>query len=111
MKLINKKKFAKTALDENSEIFVMHMTALEAPLSRFLIHLDRKTQIGSLLIKKVTIPNKNFDFANIFSEEKALVLPEQTELNKYTIKLEGNKESSYRPIYSLGPGELETLKA
>ena len=34
------------------------------------------------------------DFADIFSEKKALVLPEQTDLNKHAIKLEGDKQPS-----------------
>ena len=35
---------------------------------------------------------------------------EQTNLNKHTIKLEGDKQLFYRPIYSLGPIKLKTLK-
>lgn len=31
MELINKKEFAKPMLDENSETFVVHVAALEAP--------------------------------------------------------------------------------
>ena len=45
-----------------------------------------------------------------FSEEKALVLPERTELNEHAIDLEDSKQPPYRPIYSLGLVKLETLK-
>ena len=38
------------------------------------------------------------------------MLSERTELNEYGIDLENGKQPSYGPIYSLGPGELETLK-
>lgn len=38
------------------------------------------------------------------------MLPEGTELNKHAIELEDGKKLSYRPIYNLGPIELETLK-
>ena len=69
-----------------------------------------EAQIASLLTEKVTIPNKYSDFANVFPEEKALVLLKQTELNKYAIELEEDKQPSYKPIYSLGLVELETLK-
>ena len=34
------------------------------------------------------ILDKYSDFVDVFSEEKALVLPEQTDLNKHAIKLE-----------------------
>ena len=50
------------------------------------------------------------DFTNIFSEEKALVLPERTKLNEHTIDLEDGKQPLYGPIYSLDLVELETLK-
>ena len=78
-------------LDKNSETFVIHIAALEALLSGLLIHPDRVAQIASLLIKKITIPDKYSDFADVFLEEKPLVLPEQTELNEHAIKLEGDK--------------------
>lgn len=39
------------------------------------------------------------------------MLPERTDLNEYAIELEEDKQSPYRPIYSLGPVELETFKA
>lgn len=56
------------------------------------------------------ILEKYFDFINIFSEKKALVLLEQTKLNKHNIKLENDKQLPYRPIYSLGLIKLKTLK-
>ena len=43
-------------------------------------------------------------------EEKASILLEATELNQHAIKLQEGKQLSYRPIYSLGLVELETLK-
>ena len=46
----------------------------------------------------------------MFSKEKALVLPECSELNEHAINLEDGKQPPYRPIYSLSPVELETLK-
>ena len=38
-------------------------------------------------------------------------MPEQTDLNEHAIELEEHKQPPYGPIYSLGPVELETLKA
>ena len=56
------------------------------------------------------ILTKYSDFADVFSEEKALVLSKQTDLNEHAIELKNGKQLPYRPIYSLGPVELETLK-
>ena len=63
-----------------------------------------------MLTKNVKIPNKYSDFAKVFSEEKVLVLPKRTDINKHAIKLEDGKQSFYGPIYSLRLVELETLK-
>lgn len=110
MNFIDKKKFVKAMLNKNSKIFVIHVAILEILLLRLSINLDGKTQIASLFIKKVTILNKYSDFADFFSKKKALLLPEQTKLNKYAIILEDGKQLSYRPIYSLDLIKLETLK-
>lgn len=91
IKLINKKKFTKVILDQNFETFVVHIVVLKTLLSKLLIQSDRKGQITSLFIKKITILNKNSDFANIFSKKKALILPDQTNLSKYAIKLKSDK--------------------
>ena len=63
-----------------------------------------------MLTEGVKIPDEYSDFANVFSEEKALVLPERTELNEHAINLEDGKQLPYGPIYSLSPVELEILK-
>ena len=105
VEIIDKKEFAKAALDENSETFVVHVASLDLG-----IHPDREAQIASLLTEEVKIPDEYSDFADVFSEEKALVLPERTELNEHAIDLEDGKQPPYGPIYSLGPVELETLK-
>ena len=63
-----------------------------------------------LLIKKVTIPAKYADFSDIFLKKLIEVLPKHTGINKHAIKLEDGKQLSYKPIYSLGPVELKTLK-
>lgn len=46
-----------------------------------------------------------------FQKKKAFMLLEQTNFNKYAIKLENDKQLLYRQIYSLGPIELKILKA
>ena len=94
-------------MNEKSETFVVHMASLNL-VPR--IHLDKAAQITSLFIKEVKIPDEYSDFADVFLEEKALVLPERTKLNEHTINLEDGKQPPYGPIYSLGPVELKTLK-
>ena len=121
VKLINKKEFVKTALDEELNIFVVHVAALEAPLSGITIYPSQAAQIldsnfvhvATLKHDKVPteVPAKYSDFSNVFLEKKALVLLEQTDLNEHAIKLERDKQPTYGPIYSLGLVELETLKA
>ena len=78
--------------------------------SRITIYLAREAQIALLLVQKVTVLAKYSDFANVFSEESANILPEQTRVNKHNIKLEKAKQPSYGLIYSLKPIELQTLK-
>ena len=84
IKIINPKEFAKAALDENVEAFVMHVSSLQ---SKITIHLARDAQLALLLAKKVIVPAKYSDFANVFLEESANVLPEQTRANEHAIEL------------------------
>ena len=106
VEIIDKKKFARAALDEHVEVFVVHVTFL----STMAIHPAREAQIASLIAKEVKIPTDYSDFSDVFSEEKALVLPEITDLNQHAIELQEGQQPPYGPIYSLGPVELETLK-
>ena len=79
-----------------------------APAPR--IYPDRVVHIAFLPTKKVKIPDKYSDFANVFSKEKTLVLPECNKLNKYAINLKNDKQLLYKPIYNLDLMGLETLK-
>ena len=63
-----------------------------------------------LLTKKVTVPTKYSDFADVFLEKSANVLPERIKANEHAIKLEKDKQPSYGPIYSLRPVKLKTFK-
>ena len=92
-------------MDENSDTFVVHVASLDLG-----IHPDREAQIASLLTEEVKIPDKYSDFADVFSEEKALVLPECTDINEHAIKLEDDKQPPYGLIYGLRLVELVTLK-
>ena len=94
-------------MDKNFETSVVYVVSLNLISG---LHSDRAAQITSMLSKKVKILDEYLDFANVFSKEKALVLPECTELNKHTINLENDKQPLYGLIYSLSPGGLESLK-
>ena len=63
-----------------------------------------------LLAKQVTVLAKYLDFANVFLEESANVLLEQTGVNEHAIKLEKGKQPPYGLIYSLRSVELKILK-
>ncbi len=111
MKFISKREFAKAAMDENFETFVMHMSALE--VAKLLIHLSRVAQIAALQWDKASIKilAEYSYYAYVFSLELAMELPENTGLNEQAIKLIDGKQSPYGPIYTLSLVELETLKA
>ena len=63
-----------------------------------------------LLAKKILIPAKCFDFADVFLKKSANILSKQTRINEYAIKFKKSKQLPYRPIYSLWPVELKTFK-
>ena len=54
VEIIDRKEFAKAALDENVEAFVVHVTSLS--LNSMPIHPAREAQIASLVIEEVQIP-------------------------------------------------------
>ena len=71
-----------------------------------------EAQVGALLFNKAPteVPIEYSDYSNVFSAEYAAKLPENIGINKHAIKLEEGKQPPFRPIYSLGPVELEILK-
>ena len=109
VEFINKKKFAKVALDENFKTFIIYMASFNLTLAS-RTHSDKTAWIPSLFTKKVKILEKYLDFANVFLEEKNLVLPKRIKFNEHVIYLEDGKHPLYRPIYSLGLVKLEILK-
>ena len=101
---INKKEFAKAALDEESETFVVHVTALEALLAEIAIHLSQEAQIFALIQDKTPtkVPPKYANYADVFSFNLAMELPENTGIKEYAIELQDGKQPPYGLIYSLG---------
>lgn len=55
IELIDKKRFAKAALDENVKAFVVHVSSLSLR-SKITIYLTQKTQITLLFGKEVIVP-------------------------------------------------------
>ena len=50
------------------------------------------------------------DYGNVFLAKYKAELPENIGINKHVIQLKEGKQPLFRPIYSLEPIELETLK-
>ncbi len=103
VELIDKREFAKVVLDENLETFVMHVSALDA--AKLLIHPFRAASIAALQWDKVLteILAEYSDYADIFSSDLVMELPENTGMNEHTIKLIEGKQPLYGPIYALSP--------
>lgn len=56
---MDKKKFAKLVLNENSKTFIIYVLLLKTPLLGLSIYLNKKAQKVALLIKKVIFLDKN----------------------------------------------------
>ncbi len=123
VELIDKKKFGKVALDENSETFVMYIAALKASKPAGMpIHPSRAAQIASLSPNEPTlaalkwnkapteISSEYSNYTYVFSADLAMELPENTCINEHAIELIEGKQPPYGPIHSVGQVKLETLK-
>ena len=110
VQIIDKKDFVIATLDAKSETFVMHVAFRKQ--EEMPVHSKKQAQVRVLLFNKA--PTKVLaeysDYSDVFSVEHAAELPENTGMNEHAIKLEEGKQPPFRPIYSLGPVELETLK-
>ena len=115
VELVGKKEFAAAALDPEHETYVVHVASLSsAPLVASLdVHPSRRPQISGLIAEEAPtkVPAEYLDFADVFSPDLASELPEHTGINDHAIELVDSQQPPYGPIYSLGPVELETLKA
>ena len=80
------------------------------------VHIDAqgqsRAQVGALIFNKAPteVPAEYSDYSNVFSAENVAELPENNGMNEYTIELKEGKQPPFRPIYSLDPVELKTLK-
>ncbi len=112
VELIGKKEFTAAALDPEHEAFVVHIAALSVD-SGDEVHLSRRAQIAHLKADEAPtkVPSKYADFADVFLPKLAAELPEHTGIHDHAIELVDDRQPPYGLIYSLGPVELETLKA
>ena len=104
---MGKREFAAAALNPEHETYVVHVASLD-------VHPSRRPQISGLIAEEAPtkVPAEYSDFADVFSPDLASELPEHTGINDHAIELvDGCQQPPYGPIYSLGPVELETLKA
>ncbi len=112
VELIGKIEFAAAALDSEHKAFIVHVAALSVD-SGDEVHPSKRAQIAYLKANKAPteIPSEYADLVDVFSPKLAVELPEHTKTNDHAIEFVDDQQFSYRPIYSLGPVELETLKA
>ena len=112
VELVGKKEFAAAALDPEHETYVVHVASLGSTPS-LNVHSSRRPQISGLIAEEAPtkVPAEYSDFADVFSPDLASELPEHTGINDHAIELVDGQQPPYGPIYSLGPVELEILKA
>ena len=115
---MDKKEFAATALDLESEIFIVHVASLSfdaSPSSSPLelnVHPSRRPYVSGLIAEEALMkfPVEYLDFADVFSPDLASELPKHIGTNDHAIELVDGQQPLYGPSYSLRLVELETLK-
>ena len=93
-KLVGKKEFAATALDVESENFVVQVVSFSSDASpsfsslKLNVHPSCRPETSSLIAKAalIKIPTKYLDFANVFSLDLASELSEHTRINNHVTK-------------------------
>ncbi len=112
VELIGKKEFVAVTLDQEYEVFVVHIVALSVDLG-YEVYPSRRAQIAHPKADKALseVLSKYADFVDVFSPRLAVEYPEHTGINDHAIEFVDDWKPLYGPIYSLGPVELEILKA
>ena len=85
--MINKHEFSRSALEENSEIFVVHVAALEALKPTIhpsqvllLVVLQQDKALTEILLDYAK-------YAEVFSPDLTIELPENSVMNEHAIEL------------------------
>ena len=103
--------------DLESETFVVHVASPSSNASPSSsphdVYPSQKPQISILITEEalIKVPTEYLDFADVFSPNLASELSKHTGINNHAIELVKDQQPPYGPIYSLGPVELESLKA
>ena len=110
--MIGKKKFIASALDLEYKAFVVYITAVSLDLGD-KVHPSKRAQIAYLKVNKALfeISSKYANFADIFLPKLAIELLENTRVYNHTIEQVDDRQPRYGLTYSLGPMQLEILKA
>lgn len=110
VKLINKDKFVKLCLDENSETFVVHVVAMKILDSS--IHSTSGFQLAVLqqTWASIEISSLYTDYADVFSAHLVMILPKYNNINRHATKRMKMKQTLYGSIYRLCQVELKSLK-
>ena len=76
------------------------------------MHSKKQAQVRVLLFDKASIEvsAEYCNYNDVFLANNAAKLLENIRINKYTIKLEKNKQPLFGSIYNLGSLKLKTLK-
>ena len=119
IELVGKKEFAVIALEPKSETFVVYVALLSSVASpsssplELNVHPSRRPQVSGLIVEEALtkIPAEYSDFADVFPPDLVSKFSKHTRTNNHAIELVDSQQPPYKPIYSLGPVELETLKA
>ena len=119
VKIMGKKEFVARALDLEYEIYIVHIRSVSFIVSlsfsplEFNVHISHRPQISGLITKEAVtkVSDKYINLVDVFSPDLASELPKYTEINDHAIELVNCQQPPYKPIYSLGLVEMETLKA
>ena len=109
VKLIGKKKFVATTLDQENKSLVIYVDSI---IQDWDIYSFWRTQIALLKVDETltSVPLKYADFAEVFFKNLAIELPDHTGINNHIIDLIKRHQPSYKPIYNLRLVELQILK-
>lgn len=107
--LINKREFANAVFNRNSEIFVIHVVALEAEV---LIYLSQAAEIATPMQDKAPtkILVKYIEYVDVFSFDLVLELSKNTGINEHVIELVEGKQPLYGFIYAYSRVEQVSMK-
>ena len=112
---MGKKKFAAAVLNPEYKTYVVHVASLyfTSSVASLDVHPFWRPQISGLIAEEapMKVPAEYLDFADVFFPDLAFELPEHTGISNHAIELIDGQQLPYGLLYSLGPLELETLKA